>query len=378
MTTHVSIHGTRFLINGRPTCSGRSYGGLNLEGLLFNSRMIQGIFDDENPETRKLWRYPDTGIWDVGNMRDNLDRTLNLTAQVNVGGPLTNNAEVTRIEELDTDSAPNNNNPDEDDQASFTINGSATSPGEGGVIPPTLNTVSIATPVPNNLGTLQNTFSNDFYYLTENDDTAIPPEFAETPILALDGNDNLTGTQRANYIDGNQGSDTLKGLAGNDSLFGGEASDLIEGGIGDDLILGNADNDHLNGGDGNDVLQGGSENDVVAGGLGGDWLWGDEGQDILVGGAGNDVFVIAINGTVATPLEQADVITDFQPGADVIGLANNLVLSQLTFEPVNLQIDGASPVASTAIQVNGDYLAIVQGVVDANLFANNANFAAIG
>ncbi|MGI6566230.1 MAG: hypothetical protein ACOX3I_02710 [Limnochordia bacterium] len=31
---------------------------------MLNSRMVQGIFDDLNPETRELWKYPDTGKWD--------------------------------------------------------------------------------------------------------------------------------------------------------------------------------------------------------------------------------------------------------------------------------------------------------------------------
>jgi hypothetical protein len=30
-----------------------------------NSRMVQGIFDDLNPETRAKWAYPDTGRWDA-------------------------------------------------------------------------------------------------------------------------------------------------------------------------------------------------------------------------------------------------------------------------------------------------------------------------
>jgi hypothetical protein len=29
-----------------------------------NSRMVQGIFDDRNPETRSRWAYPDTSRWD--------------------------------------------------------------------------------------------------------------------------------------------------------------------------------------------------------------------------------------------------------------------------------------------------------------------------
>jgi hypothetical protein len=63
-TTQVSIDGDGFRINGRPTYEGRSYQGQKIEGLLLNSRMVQGLFDDRNPETRHLWSYPDTGRWD--------------------------------------------------------------------------------------------------------------------------------------------------------------------------------------------------------------------------------------------------------------------------------------------------------------------------
>ena len=62
--TSVSIEGDRFLINGIPTFQGKSWQGSPLEGLLPNSRMVQGIFDDLNPETRSLWAYPDTKKWD--------------------------------------------------------------------------------------------------------------------------------------------------------------------------------------------------------------------------------------------------------------------------------------------------------------------------
>jgi hypothetical protein len=62
--TAVSIAGDAILINGRPTYAGRSYRGKKIEGLLLNTRMVQGIFDDLNPETRGKWAYPDTGKWD--------------------------------------------------------------------------------------------------------------------------------------------------------------------------------------------------------------------------------------------------------------------------------------------------------------------------
>ncbi|MGC3966564.1 MAG: hypothetical protein QM775_04100 [Pirellulales bacterium] len=63
--TEVSIVGETFHINGRPTYSGRTWNGLKIEGLLFNSRMVQATFDDLNPKTVEQWAYADTGRWDA-------------------------------------------------------------------------------------------------------------------------------------------------------------------------------------------------------------------------------------------------------------------------------------------------------------------------
>jgi hypothetical protein len=63
--TTVTIQADRFFINGRPTYEGRSFQGMKVEGLLMNSRMVQGIYDDRNPETQSRWKYPDTGKWDA-------------------------------------------------------------------------------------------------------------------------------------------------------------------------------------------------------------------------------------------------------------------------------------------------------------------------
>ncbi len=62
--TAVSIHGDQFHIGAEPTYSGKTYKGMKIEGLLMNTRMVQGIFDDLNPETRGRWAYKDTGKWD--------------------------------------------------------------------------------------------------------------------------------------------------------------------------------------------------------------------------------------------------------------------------------------------------------------------------
>ncbi|MBN3583780.1 hypothetical protein JYB64_15380 [Algoriphagus aestuarii] len=61
----VEIRGNQFFINGLPTYAGRFWKGNKIEGLLMNSRMVQGVFDDLNPETVHNWEYPDTETWDA-------------------------------------------------------------------------------------------------------------------------------------------------------------------------------------------------------------------------------------------------------------------------------------------------------------------------
>ena len=62
--TAVAIRGDAFCINGRPTYPGRTWQGRKVEGLLFNARLVQGIFDDLNLATCPRWAYPDTARWD--------------------------------------------------------------------------------------------------------------------------------------------------------------------------------------------------------------------------------------------------------------------------------------------------------------------------
>lgn len=62
--TTVEIKGDQFYINGKPTYQNRVWNGQKIEGLLMNSRMVQGIFDDHNTETVSNWKYPDSGKWD--------------------------------------------------------------------------------------------------------------------------------------------------------------------------------------------------------------------------------------------------------------------------------------------------------------------------
>ncbi len=95
--TEVTIRGTDFYIDGKPTYEKRTFEGKRIEGLLFNVRAVQATFDDENPETAKRWAYPDTGVWDaernvnefcaaLSDWRDN--GVLAFTANFQGGGPL--------------------------------------------------------------------------------------------------------------------------------------------------------------------------------------------------------------------------------------------------------------------------------------------------
>ena len=61
----VSIVGDEFWINAKPTYAGRAWNGRNVQGLLLNARMVQGVFDDRNTNTVSRWAYPDTGKWDA-------------------------------------------------------------------------------------------------------------------------------------------------------------------------------------------------------------------------------------------------------------------------------------------------------------------------
>ena len=72
--TKVGIDGNDWLVNGEPTYKGRIFSDISIEGLLLNSRMANGIFDDTNPFTRDLWAYPDTGVWEPKRNTDEMTK----------------------------------------------------------------------------------------------------------------------------------------------------------------------------------------------------------------------------------------------------------------------------------------------------------------
>lgn len=113
------------------------------------------------------------------------------------------------------------------------------------------------------------------------------------------GNDTLTGSAAANYIQGGGGTDTIYGLGGPDTLDGGmggaapysknNGNDVLWGGAGNDTLhASDFGNNKLYGEANNDVLWGYNGADKLYGASGDDWLFGGNGADELFGGTGDD------------------------------------------------------------------------------------------
>jgi Ca2+-binding RTX toxin-like protein len=176
-------------------------------------------------------------------------------------------------------------------------------------------------------------------------------------LFALDGDDFIVGSIILDPIYGNAGNDTIFGDGINqvdfeeegisddpgpygDFLSGGKGNDVISGGRGDDLIWGERDNDYLYGNEGADTLRGGKGEDVLVGNGGNDVLVGEQGIDRLWGGESRDVFILIREEGVDVPnygyneppsdintayqKVPADIILDYTPGDDVVGLTGGL------------------------------------------------------
>lgn len=177
------------------------------------------------------------------------------------------------------------------------------------------------------LGTIDGGTGFDVYFVSDADVVIIDPDgghiFSEASfdlaasgtavldlnligLLAIDGwgssqANSLTGNLADNRLFGRGGADTVRGGGGDDRIEGGAGADSLDGDSGNDLVIGGLDGDDLLGSDGNDTLV------------------GLQGRDTLTGGGDEDVFRFrrVADDTVAN----ADVITDFERGIDLIDLS---------------------------------------------------------
>ena len=162
-------------------------------------------------------------------------------------------------------------------------------------------------------------------------------------IYAGGGNDVVTGSVKADWLNGENGNDAINGAEGNDTLEGGAGNDTLNGGSGQDWTLFSSGNNRIDlnttkwqdtgegrdrlisienvgAGGGNDVvigskqanlLDGENGNDQLKGGGGNDRLIGGHGVDELWGQAGRDTFVL-------TEGDGHDRIMDYKHGQDRI------------------------------------------------------------
>jgi Ca2+-binding RTX toxin-like protein len=250
-------------------------------------------------------------------------------------------------------------------------------------------------------------------------------------IKGASGYDLLLGEAGADTLLGDNGFDTLLGGSGNDLMYGGNGDDLMVGGSGDDYLIGGEGDDTLLGSSGADKLQGeqgndlvisadnldsvsvilkkydlesflsdesaelqtvlnarydgdavfeaprtpslltrvdnalndnagGSADDEVFAGFGNDTIIAD-GSDSITGGAGSDAFEILSGGA-----GKAVLVRDFLPGTDKIN-----VYVPFGTNPAISFVNGATLDDGVSVIVAGDVVAVLKGLVAANVTAGS-------
>jgi hypothetical protein len=142
------------------------------------------------------------------------------------------------------------------------------------------------------------------------------------------GTDTFTGVHR---VLGSQFADDIGGDAGSNFFEGGGGGDKISGGASSDVLHGNAGSDTINGGDGADSL------------------YGEEGNDVLTGGADSDTFVFQFDDPSFN--DGHDTIQDF----DLAGADQDFMdVSALGIDEAELQalLDNAAPGETLNLSAN--------------------------
>lgn len=145
-----------------------------------------------------------------------------------------------------------------------------------------------------------------------------------------------------------------------DIIFGADGNEVLDASVG-------SGGNRLYGRDGEDVLIGGF-NDLLSGDNGDDALFAGNGGNTLTGGEGTDQFWIAYG---ASPTS-ANIVTDFQVGTDVIGIAG---ISGVTeFEDLTLRQSGMDTRIGLPNQPSLD-IAVLQGIQANTLDSSSFAFA---
>ncbi len=194
-------------------------------------------------------------------------------------------------------------------------------------------------------------------------------------LVGTEGSDTLSGDTNANVLIGGLGSDTLSGQDGNDILYDdvneplsnvekGRTSCSDSGYVGIYGTCSTAKTDYASG---NDILYGNAGDDTLIASNGDDTLDGGTGADTLTGGAGIDTFVIR-SGDGGSSISDADTITDFTDGTDLIGI-DGLIYNDLIRETSGSDVvikynDEILTTISNTTLANIDYYDIVSTSTD--------------
>ena len=107
--------------------------------------------------------------------------------------------------------------------------------------------------------------------------------------LGTTGDDEeIAGTEEADWILGFFGADTLRGGGGGDRLLGGGSNDFLYGGADDDVLYGGRGDDEIYGEAGDDRLYGNPGDDKFYGGGGKNFFEGGAGADSFFSGTGSN------------------------------------------------------------------------------------------
>jgi Ca2+-binding RTX toxin-like protein len=130
---------------------------------------------------------------------------------------------------------------------------------------------------------------------------------------ALTGIENLTGSNHADQLWGNDSDNHLSGLIGDDVLKGGGGADVLVG----ESVWG--------GGFGNDTLIGGAGADTMVGGFGNDTYHVDDPADVLMeaAGQGSDVVLTTVSYALTAGADVETLRTTSDNGLAAINLTGN-------------------------------------------------------
>ena len=197
----------------------------------------------------------------------------------------------------------------------------------------------------------------------DNDTINLSAVLADATIIGGAGDDTLTGSPTADWIEGGTGNDTISGLAGDDTIYGEAGNDSITGSLGNDQLSGGdgADSFIWNDGDGSDTVDGGTGQNVQT-------FNGAAGIDTLSVSAASGRVILARTLPTAITIDMASVQT---LNLNTVASADSITINDLTGTPMNL-VNIDMGLAADSLVVNGtnvaDHVSVVtSGTLDVDV-----------